>query len=374
MSSPPPRSSTAARPGRDAWLDNAKMALVTLVVVGHAWVLLPTSELEQSAYHALYVWHVPAFVMVTGYLSRSFAWTLPRFRSLLLTVAVPYVVFEAAMAAFRIGVGGEDLDRLFLDPHWPMWYLAALFLWRLVTPVFLRLRHPLLVAVAISLVGGVFGGDVLDVARTTGLLPFFVFGLRASAADLDRLRTTTWRVVGVLALVVVAVVGWLFHEAVSMELLYWRSSYDEAGYGLAAGLLARTTLLVLAGVTALGALALVPRRRSWFSALGPATLIVYLFHGFAVKGVEYADLLGWATDLPVTGFVVVTLGAVALALALAAPPVSRSLNPAIDPLGTIDDLNVRTWSEQIPARDLAAPLPPESSGPVDLLRYPGNLR
>ena len=26
---------------RDPWFDNAKMALVTLVVVGHAWTLLP---------------------------------------------------------------------------------------------------------------------------------------------------------------------------------------------------------------------------------------------------------------------------------------------------------------------------------------------
>lgn len=365
----PAPAPTAARAGsRDPWLDNAKMTLVTLVVVGHAWVLLPPSDVRDTAYHALYAWHVPAFVVLTGYLSRSFAWTLPRIRTLLLTVAVPYLVFEAAMALFRTTVGGEDLDRLFIDPHWPMWYLAALFLWRLVTPVFLRTPHPLAVAVAISLAGGFVGGDVLDIARTTGLLPFFVLGLVVRHEHLVRLRSRGWRMVGVLGVVGTTVAAWFLHAPLSMELLYWRSTYAEAGFGDLTGPLARGTLLVVAGVTAAGVLALVPRRAGWFTALGPATLIVYLFHGFVVKSVEYVPgALAWATHLPVSGLVVVTVAAVAVALLLAAPPVARGLNPAIDPLGTIDDLNPRGWAEQIPPRLHSAATPVEP-------HFPGQLR
>lgn len=118
----------ASRPasGRDPWLDNAKMALVTLVVVGHAWVLLPQTPLVAGLYDFLYAWHVPAFVFVTGYLSRGFTWQRRRLWQLVRTVAVPYVLFEAAIALFRVYVGGERLDDLFRDPHWPMWFLAAL--------------------------------------------------------------------------------------------------------------------------------------------------------------------------------------------------------------------------------------------------------
>ena len=71
-------------------------------------------------------------MVVTGYLSRSFTWSGRNLRRLVTAVALPYVLFEAAMAGFRTGLGGEQLDQLFLDPHWPMWYLATLFLWRLV--------------------------------------------------------------------------------------------------------------------------------------------------------------------------------------------------------------------------------------------------
>ena len=42
------------------------MILVTLVVVGHAWALLPNTPTTTWAYDFLYLWHVPAFVMVTG--------------------------------------------------------------------------------------------------------------------------------------------------------------------------------------------------------------------------------------------------------------------------------------------------------------------
>ena len=47
------------------------MALVLLVVVGHAWTLLPHDGVNDHLYDFLYAWHIPAFVFVTGYLSRS---------------------------------------------------------------------------------------------------------------------------------------------------------------------------------------------------------------------------------------------------------------------------------------------------------------
>ena len=75
---------------RDPWFDNAKMALIVLVVLGHSWTLLPSQDrLDSWTYDFLYSWHVPAFVIVTGYLSKSFEYTKPRLWSLVTTVACP---------------------------------------------------------------------------------------------------------------------------------------------------------------------------------------------------------------------------------------------------------------------------------------------
>ena len=125
-----PTTSTTAR---DPWFDNAKMALVTLVVVGHSWVMLPDDAVTGHFYDFLYTWHVPAFVLVTGYLSQRFAWTRMRLWQLFRTLVGPYLVFECALVLFRVYVGGETLSDLFRDPHWPMWYLSALFFWRKMT-------------------------------------------------------------------------------------------------------------------------------------------------------------------------------------------------------------------------------------------------
>ncbi len=74
---------------RDPFFDNAKMLLVTLVVVGHSWTLLPDVSTSSPVYVFLYTFHVPAFVLVTGYLSRSFTFTRANLRKLVTTVVVP---------------------------------------------------------------------------------------------------------------------------------------------------------------------------------------------------------------------------------------------------------------------------------------------
>jgi fucose 4-O-acetylase-like acetyltransferase len=318
---------------RDAWFDNAKMALVTLVVLGHAWTLLPNEPVVDHLYDFLYLWHVPAFVFVTGYLSRSFEWTSTRLWQLVRTVAVPYVIFECAIALFRVYVGGEEMADLFLDPHWPLWYLSALFFWRLVTPVFRPLQGGVVVAVAISLGAGLWAGDMFDIARICGLLPFFVLGLKATPERLGLLRRTPVQVGAVVVFAGVVALTWVTRTRVSTEWLYYRARYDTLGDSDVEAVLIRGGLLVVGALAALSFLALVPRAPGWFARLGAATLVVYLFHGFFVKSALYAGFPDWAEDHLVAGLLLTTLSAIGLSLLLAWPPVATRLGVLVDPFG-----------------------------------------
>jgi fucose 4-O-acetylase-like acetyltransferase len=254
--------------------------------------------------------------------------------SLLTTVAVPYIVFEAVLEWFRHTFGGVDFKLVWANPHWPMWYLSALFFWRLATPLFKRLPGKVVVAVAVSLGGGLYATNVLDNARILGLLPFFVLGLKMHEGHWNLLRTRRARWYGTAVLLVMFVAARFTH--LSMEWFYWRSRYDQIDASSVQQAFVIRMCLLLAGlVGAFAFFAVVPRTRTWFSALGSATLVVYLFHGFFVLGAEFAGAKPWAADHWPLSLLLITGLAVALALLLAATPVSSRLNAVVDPVGWV---------------------------------------
>jgi fucose 4-O-acetylase-like acetyltransferase len=344
---------------RDPWLDNAKMALVTLVVLGHAWTLLPMTGVDEVLYDALYAWHVPAFVFVTGYLSRSFAYTPTRMWQLVRTVVVPYLLFECALALFRVHVGGENLERLFENPHWPMWYLAALFFWRLLTPVFRPLPGLLAVGIAVvtSLVAGVWAGDTLDVARVLGLLPFFVLGLHATPERIAVAFDAGRRRLAALVLLAIGVLAIWTDRLASTEWLYYRSQYGDLDVGDVRAVLTRAGVIAVGAAGAWAFLTLVPRTSGWFTRMGAYTLVVYLMHGFVVLGAEFAGVMPWAADHRVVAFVLISLSAVGLSLLLAWRPVGSRLQHLVDPFGLAEREVRKAVDVTVAAEEVDASLP-----------------
>jgi fucose 4-O-acetylase-like acetyltransferase len=192
----------------------------------------------------------------------------------------------------------------------------------------------LVVAVAVSLGAGLYAGNTLDMARVLGLLPFFVMGLKATPERLELLRRKPAQVAAVCVLLALWVVTTWTDVWASTEWLYYRSRYDEMGYGDdVRALLTRALVLALGTLGAWAFLALVPRLHGWFTRMGAWTLVVYLFHGFVVKAASYADYGGWAASHAVISFGVTTIAAVLLALFLAWQPVAGRLNNVVDPLG-----------------------------------------
>ncbi len=333
MSAPATAPAPAAqKPARDPWFDNAKFALVTLVVVGHTWTLLADTGARTWLYDFLYYWHVPAFVIVTGYLSRNFDYSHERLRALFRTVVVPYMVFELVLALFRVYVGHENINDIWADPHWPMWYLAALFFWRLLTPPFRRASYAAVpIAIVISLLAGIRATDWLDLARVLGLLPFFVIGISLRKEHFEVLHRRWARISGLVVLTAIFVAARFTDAWINTEWLYYRARYDELVPHDLQAILIRTALIAIGTLGAFAFLALVPPTKTWYTKLGGATLVVYLFHGFVVKSLLYAGItFGGHENL---GLLVLTPMAVLLSTFLSWPSVARVLNKAVDPIG-----------------------------------------
>ncbi len=320
-----------ARDGRDPFFDNAKLILVTLVVVGHSWTLADENYATDRLYNWLYLWHLPAFVILTGYLSRRFTWSRRHLRTLATTVVLPYFVFEGLLAIFRTVVGGEQFDTLWLDPHWPMWYLAGLAMWRLATPILQRVRWALPLSVVVSLIGATLSLDLFDIDRVLGLLPFFTLGLVAQPEHVAWLQQRRVRIGGLLVLAAGVAPALFVESHLDTEWLYYRNSYAELGFSVVPGMTVMLAVLVVDAAMALAALAWIPSRTTWFSRLGTSSLVVYLFHGFFVKGAEYAGFEDWAQGRGWESLLLTTAGAITVALLLAWRPVARKLDVVITP-------------------------------------------
>ncbi|MFF0575387.1 acyltransferase family protein [Streptosporangium saharense] len=324
----PSRVAALPTAGRDPFFDNAKFLAITLVVSGHLIEDLRDVPVAHAAYFFVYLFHMPLFIVLSGYLSRNFTFSSGKARKLISTLAVPYVIFELVYSLPRLILYGK-LDISLLDPYYLTWFLMSLFLWRLSTPVWQQLRWPLVVAVGISLLSGMSRlPDELSMNRTLGLLPFYVLGLMLRPEHFELLRRPRVRIAGALTLVAGAALALAVHTSVKTEWIRWRHANDVIGVDDLTGSLIRLGMLVAGALLVAAFLAVTPSRGTWYSGLGAATMYAYLLHGLVVKVAErfYGD---WARTVP--GVLAVALLGVGLAALLCTPPVRALTRWAVEP-------------------------------------------
>lgn len=320
---------------RDAFFDNAKYLAIVLVAVGHAWEPLKgDSRVLSGLYMVVYAFHMPAFIIISGYFSRGFDLRADRLKRLLTGVAVPYVLFETAYPLFRrYADHAPDQEISLLDPWYLTWFLVALFLWRLTTPIWKVVRHPLPLALGIAMLATVSPeiGDDLDLQRVLQFLPFFVLGLCMKPEHFRLVRRRSVRILAVPVFAGASAVGWWVVPRMNTSWFYHRDAAQELGAPWWAG---PVMLLALFGCSLLLTacfLSWVPGRRTWFTALGAGTLCGYLLHGFLVKGADYA---GWFDHAwlhrPLGEIFVSALTAAAVTL-LCTSPVRRVFRFAMEP-------------------------------------------
>ena len=119
-------------------IDNIKVFLIFLVVFNHliAMALIRQSEVYRHVWYAITIFHMPAFVFVSGYLSKHPQNQMKNFRNLLM----PYIL-GYTMSWFTYNWNGQHMDFELLRPSGTvMWYLLALFFYRLTIEAFSRIR------------------------------------------------------------------------------------------------------------------------------------------------------------------------------------------------------------------------------------------
>lgn len=357
-----PTTASAARQAgapRVAFWDNARFALIALVVVGHTIsTVRHETALAYGVYTYLYLFHMPALILLSGYFSRANA-SSKTIRATVQLIVV-WVLWEGIWAVIGFAVVEETPAESFLiSPSWTLWYLVSIVTMRIMLPYLAQLRRPLVVSVAIALFGGVIPviGTEFSAARTLTFLPFFVLGWLARnrgwlngqwfALPHRWVRTVSWGILALVAAILIAVPGLRSWWRVD-DWLTWRDGYgarfSEAPIGHWAphhwfetslgGVAVTAALFVIAAAMTFAVLGVTPRRRLVITDWGARTLSVYLLHGPIVWALRQTGVIDTIGGLGASGVVILIAGALSLAAVLALAPVERAfrwiLTPNVD--------------------------------------------
>ncbi|MER5480245.1 acyltransferase family protein [Streptomyces sp. NPDC002734] len=342
MNAPQPHSSQQrsrarslpAGDGRDSFFDNAKYLAIALVAMGHVWEPLRDGNRPMGVlYMVVYAFHMPAFIVISGYFSRSFAFKPHQIKRLVSGVVVPYLFFELAYSMFRKWLHEPGAPISLLDPWYLTWFLAALFVWRLTTPIWRSLRHPLVLALAIAMLATVSPriGNDLDMQRALQFLPYFVLGLCLKPEHFKLVRTWRTRLLAVPVFALALVVGWWAKGNMTTAWFYHRDAAEELGGDWWIGPLMTLGMFGCSVLLTACFFAWVPGRRLWFTSLGAGTISGYLLHGFLIKSGIWFGWFdhGWAQG-PL-GALLCTVLAVTVVTLLCTKPVRTLLKPVLEP-------------------------------------------
>ena len=317
--------------GRDLVLDNARAILIVLVVLGHLLSQVPGPFAKVLSVW-IYSFHMPAFVFVSGYLARSYRGAPHQVARIVSGLLVPYVIFQTVHALIRFVTVDGDFPVQYLKPTWTLWFLLALAMWRIVTPVLQILRWPLLTAILLAVLMPLMDNlnQTMTLARFFSFLPFFVAGMVVKPHHLALLRARTARWLGAAVLVAGLAAVVLLRDDLRKGLFTLDLSYDAMGLSPAGGIAVRVLVLATGAVGTVAVLALAPATRQWWTFVGQQTMYVYLLHAVLINWVRHLDWPDLWGTAPFVGLVF-PLIAVAMTLLLASAPVVAATRWLVEP-------------------------------------------
>ncbi|WP_462411834.1 acyltransferase family protein [Neobacillus sp. Marseille-QA0830] len=276
---------------RSEYFDNAKFILIFLVVFGH--VISPLKEYNRvlyTLYTFIYLFHMPAFIMISGYFAKNFnkkGYLVKTFKKIL----VPYFIFQFIYSIFYYLIGKEStLHFDILDPHWSLWFLLSMFFWNVFLYLFSKMGWAgFFVSIAIGIAVGYVDeiGSFMSLSRTFVFFPYFFIGYLLKGNQLKRLVRNRYSLpiglVIIAATVICFAVG--FPKSAVPWLLGDTSYAGMGGEQLYDGVL-RTIQYAATLIVTFGFLTLIPSSKLKLTKIGERTLYVYLFHGFIIKPVQ----------------------------------------------------------------------------------------
>lgn len=289
---------------RDTSFDSIKYILIACVVFGHTFQL-GMEGLNEKLFTFINSFHMPAFIIISGYFYKDSDWR--KFWKSNLELLLVMLIFQVLLFTkgvgwtdpfdFSLGCIGDSITHLY-KPKAAMWYLLSLVWWRIMMRCTLPLWRdnvlvmmPLCVILAL-VVGFIPVGTAFSFQRTFFFFPFFLLGYYLKQKQVwSKIRNVKkWYSLGIIA----------FYFLIICLIPNFPDSVLTGSFHYKCGLASWKTLIALRAACylwmlplALSVLNIIPDK-SFFAVKGKDTLFYLLFHPFFIRlmyyGVQHLQL------------------------------------------------------------------------------------
>jgi len=264
---------------RNYLFDNLKVLLIFLVVFGHLLERYIDKDLFlRSIYIFIFMFHMPLFIFVSGYFSKNLDKCR---RNAIKDLLIPYIVFNII---WYLSVG--DYKFPLYNAGWTLWYLISLFFFRFFLKDIINVKYVLVLSIILGLLIGFVSkyNNFLSFTRTFAFLPFFLLGYYSNNSTVNKIKKYH-KMISILGLVSIGLFAFILskYEVINYRFLYMFQSYGSFGLGPVQGVLLRTLFYVLAVLTSIFLINLIPNKEFKLSQIGTDTMLIYLGHIYIIK-------------------------------------------------------------------------------------------
>ncbi|EOU1668521.1 acyltransferase family protein [Clostridium perfringens] len=287
---------------RNYLIDNSKGLLIFLVVLGHSLEFIRKDyEVARLLYVFIYEFHMPVFVFISGYLSKNVE---KGRRNAVRNFLTPFLLFNIIWNLITL-VGplflrGEFTELpseqafSFFTPGWALWYIFAMFLWKILLPDLLKFKNIFILSVIAGIFVKLSGefGSYMVLSRTITFAPFFLAGYYSSEEKLKRFRKFTRfnilnKVPSILILIIGVLIALIFvnYSNIADEFFWADRSYSNFNIEIFTGILLYIAVYIIGFAFVYVFINLMPENQTFLSKIGKNTLSVYFLHTYFIGSI-----------------------------------------------------------------------------------------
>ena len=270
---------------REYKYDNIKFILIFLVVLAHIMNVL---ECSHYLYFFIFLFHMPAFVYISGYFSKGG-------KKGIIKPIVLYIIFQTIYFLIDLIIFKKNISLNFFKPSWKLWYLLSLGIWNITITIinFKKIRKKYICYIIIfvlffsSIISGYFDkiGKFFSLARIINFYPYFMIGYFTKNNSIQIFNSKDYKnnkkiIKHIFILFgIISSVFFLHTKNPNRRWLYGLYSYNNAKYNI--------TIRIMQILFSLFMIYLfdnlVPNKKVFISTIGSHTLYIYLIHGLIIK-------------------------------------------------------------------------------------------